>query len=279
MYHQLLIYLYDPVKKNWYSFEDFKRKYTNTSLSYLEYFSIISAIPKLWQKICQKGLHTQDSNKIKHIQVIKKTNKKAKWYYSHNLQNRGDKNWTAIRAKWEKLLKWEISEKNWSQQMCNIKASTLSTKLQAFQYRLINFALVTNIQLHKWNILPSDLCTFCKKDQETIIHLFTKCEHVKKKIWYPLSRWLYNFCLIQLDVNQEFELLFNAYKDSFPQIVNLIILIAKHYVYVKRCLLAPLSFTELIANIAHHRTIEEVISKRTNTHSKFKAKWSIYNRI
>ena len=42
------------------------------------------------------------------------------------------------------------------------------TKCRNFQYRLLQRGLVTNIQLEKWNILPSANCTFCHKVPETI---------------------------------------------------------------------------------------------------------------
>ena len=40
-------------------------------------------------------------------------------------------------------------------------------KYRSFQYRLLQRSIVTNIQLRKWNIIPDDICSFCKEQQET----------------------------------------------------------------------------------------------------------------
>ena len=70
---------------------------------------------------------------------------------------------------------------------------TLSTKLRSFQYRLINFAIVTNVQLCKWKVKDSPKCTFCNDKEETYLHLFAQCQTVHNYLWMPLQKWLNYF--------------------------------------------------------------------------------------
>ena len=76
---------------------------------------------------------------------------------------------TKYRQFWAEWLCWDITDSDWEQSFHRTCELTQSTKLQAFQYRLINCALITNKQLYKWNIRSSYLCTFCIKETKTIL--------------------------------------------------------------------------------------------------------------
>ena len=154
----------------------------------------------------------------------------------------------------------------------------MSTKHMAFQYRTVNFAIITNIHLKKWGKIESENCRFCQKTPENYIHMFVECEVVKNRIWIPVNKWLYHFCLIELTKNT-YEIMFCKYKDSFPKLVNLIILMTKYYIYVQRCLKKKLNFIELATQVAHMRSLEEAIAKKQGKQNNFIRKWSIYDLI
>ena len=52
---------------------------------------------------------------------------------------------------------------------------TKITKLITFQFKLLHRRLATNSFLKKIGIKESDLCTFCKTEAESLIHLFWSC--------------------------------------------------------------------------------------------------------
>ena len=52
---------------------------------------------------------------------------------------------------------------------------TKITKLITFQFKLLHRRLATNSFLKKMGIKQSDLCTFCKTEAESLIHLFWSC--------------------------------------------------------------------------------------------------------
>ena len=46
-----------------------------------------------------------------------------------------------------------------------------------------------NYYLHRLRLVDSPLCVFCKKDPETIDHLFVECQCVKE-LWCKIEDWL-----------------------------------------------------------------------------------------
>jgi len=60
------------------------------------------------------------------------------------------------------------------------KLDTLETKLRSFQIRLNMRSIITNIQLHGFEIIESNLCLFCSKLPENLLHSFCDCVIVEK---------------------------------------------------------------------------------------------------
>ena len=52
-------------------------------------------------------------------------------------------------------------------------------KYRSFQYRLLQRGLVTNVHLFKWQMRQDELCTFCRTEVESMVHLFFECKVVK----------------------------------------------------------------------------------------------------
>ena len=52
-------------------------------------------------------------------------------------------------------------------------------KFQWLQYRINHFRLTTNTFLYKIKIKQYPLCSFCKKENENMIHLLWECENFK----------------------------------------------------------------------------------------------------
>ena len=61
-------------------------------------------------------------------------------------------------------------------------------KYRSFQNRVLQRALVTNIQLKYWGLVESDACTNCGKEKETTSHLLAKCE-VVNPLWEKVKRF------------------------------------------------------------------------------------------
>ena len=261
------------INNRFLNYDEFVQKFENIRLNFLEYQSLVAAIPKEWIRLLkiESMPHQSMENKLQKTTKISKT-----IYDDCSIKlTRLD---TKYRHRWEELLNLEVSDKVWDNITTTTNKLTNSTKLRAFQYRLQNFALVVNIHLHKWKLQENDLCSFCKEQQETYLHLFVKCKYVQSKIWKPLRNWLYYFCNTQFDINPE-EIIFNRFKESNAGMVNTIILITKQFIYAKRCLGKELTFLELAQSIAQTRKIEEFIARKNNKLKIHVNKWQLYDRI
>ena len=54
--------------------------------------------------------------------------------------------------------------------------------VKAFQYKILNSILFTNVKLHKIGFKESDLCSFCETAPETLHHLLVLCSY-SRRFW------------------------------------------------------------------------------------------------
>ena len=54
--------------------------------------------------------------------------------------------------------------------------ATNKNKLRSFQIRLNLRSMVTQLQLHEFEFVDDNLCKFCRKEPETLMHLLCDCE-------------------------------------------------------------------------------------------------------
>ena len=69
-------------------------------------------------------------------------------------------------------LNWQNTYEN------NYYVTTNENKLRSFQIRLNLRSIVTQLQLHGFELVDDNLCKFCRKEPETLMHLFCDCEIV-----------------------------------------------------------------------------------------------------
>ena len=62
-------------------------------------------------------------------------------------------------------------------------------KLIIFQFKLLHRRLATNDFLSKIGIRPDDLCTFCRNETESLVHLFWSCRKINS-FWKNFQDWL-----------------------------------------------------------------------------------------
>ena len=129
------------------------------------------------------------------------------------------------------------------------------------------YKIVTYKDLKWWNILSSDLCTFCNLRQENVLHLLYECELVTT-FWSQ----------VELDVNQKCPLedtmdwshnniIMNTVHPKPQHIVNTIVSIAKQYLYQCQCLKNPISTHTLVNMINKIHRYELYYAKIKNFQS------------
>ena len=72
-------------------------------------------------------------------------------------------------------------------------------KLRDFQFKINNKSLVTNSFLHKTNKIDNNICSYCQKETESIVHLLCTCDIVKE-FWDSFKTWIGE--KINADVNR-----------------------------------------------------------------------------
>ena len=149
-------------------------------------------------------------------------------------------------------------------------------KYRSFQYRLLQRALVTNIQLAKWNIVETELCTFCKLHIETSVHLLIDC-HISQEIWskvieYIRKRWP-NSSLMCDTMSM---IMNRIVADSGAgHVANFICLMTKQYLYACRCVKKCVSWEELQSKFISVERIEKFIALKNNQLSVHARKWGV----
>ena len=82
-------------------------------------------------------------------------------------------------AKWELELNVKLDD-IWKEIRLYPFQITLCTKLRYFQYRILSNRLTTNVKRKMYNPDISDICFFCSRHRETVIHIMWECKEVKK---------------------------------------------------------------------------------------------------
>ena len=110
-----------------------------------------------------------------------------------------------------------------------------STRLQYFQYKLLTKKLKINIDRSKYDPKFMDRCTFCNHSPKSVLHLMLECTKVAK-LWKLLARWLTYMLKIDVKLEDPGTIICNNYNGPGKEIVNMILLVTKQYIYATRSL-------------------------------------------
>ena len=156
----------------------------------------------------------------------------------------------------------------------DIYRCTNIAKFRSFQYRVLQRALVTNIQLYKWQIVASELCTFCRREPETIIHLLYYCPEIKK-LWEQIFIYIKErFNVSKLEISAA-TVINNKLIKGNPSAVNFVCLVVKQYIYRQRCQKKDICIYELKSYIRKIESIEKYIAVKNGKLNKHLKKWSV----
>ena len=242
-------------------------------LTTMKYNSIKTAIPKEWkeffcqtEKSCYHPLppHNYD-------QTYSLGNKFSQIVYRYT---GGD-----VITIHNKYLKWmsDLGEEicdgiiNFGKLHRDIYKTTNITKFRSFQYRLLQRGIVTNIQLKKWKITPTDLCSFCQSEPESLLHLFFYCPKVLS-LWHLVVSYIQDRFGLDPELNPR-AVISNQFCQAKAHASNFICLITKQYIYRQRCMKKELIFNELKAHIHTLECIEKYIAIKNGKFHHHTTKW------
>ena len=179
-------------------------------------------------------------------------------------------------VKWTQEMGQEFSEDiyNFGKLHLEMYRTTNIAKYRSLQYRILQRGLVTNIQLKKWSIMATDLCTYCTEAAETVVHLFTQCR-ITCELWNALTIFLGD-TQGKLDLGPV-AIITNRIHPKAGHIANFLCLLTKYYIYSQRCLANNINRAGLFALYRSTHNIEKYIAIKNNRLSTHRKKWFFYD--
>ena len=233
-------------------------------LNYLDFYSIVTAIPEKWRNYLQENL-CENKTVVQELVQIRNIPRHvySKLQIPPSFEGR--------RNTWEKELDCVLSEKDWLKQFKRIYVTTNVEKLRSFQYRLLHRALILNSHLYRWNKRGDNKCTFCDTEKETLIHLFSECAEIAdmwKRIGVFIEEITGDLCQISPK-----NIILNEIGGDMNSVANLICLIVKQYIYAQRCLRKPIDYHQILCLVFRYRDIEKYIAVKNGNINKHNVKW------
>ena len=269
-------YIYDLLdnKGDILSLEELQRKF-NCSLNYLNYYSLMNAIPKEW-KICliEHPVQNVEFNTFPFILLNSK-------YYNITKLKSKDFYWQLVNSS----ISVPTSQLKWSEIYPNIDFDWKSiyslpyftsreTKLQTFQYKILHRFFPCNYYVSKWNNEVESLCLNCGLD-DTLEHYFFDCALVYP-FWDTFKKWWFNLHNVLFNFNKT-DIIFgiaNTFNDIMIETLNFCILIAKWLIFRCKYLKKVCSFFEYMFELRTKLDIEKYILYTQNKGDVFENKWN-----
>ena len=236
-------------------------------LNYIELYALFTALPTYLKSVEGGQWQSKYAELLDSHQI-------ARQVYSKLIKEEGLGN--QKKNTWEIELNIIWSNKEFCQEVQNIYKVTNIIKYRSFQYRLLFRALVFNTQLYKWGLRENDLCTFCEQSRETYTHVFFYC-HKTEQLWRDIKIFVNDLTDEPLHINVK-NVILNRIHHRPEHVVNFICLVAKQYIYRKRCENKELKGIELIQHILRLKNTEKYIAIKNNKMYKYDLKWANRSR-
>jgi exonuclease III len=253
------------------SLDGFQLKY-GIHINFLTYYSIVSAIPRRWKFEIKKN-HTAIDVSMLHwpLRNVLKQSHSCRSIYNNLIEQ----SYSSIKPngarKWNEWFPGGLPVEEWQNSFKWMYRSLKCTKIWIVQFKILHFITATREKLFQWNIVESDVCTFCNEQIETLPHLLVECE-VVKLFWIDLQLWLYERTDILFDLNVH-EIII-GFQDENLIMFNAVYLLAKKYIL--RCSYEN-NFPNLTAFkkfITQFLLVEKSIAMRNSKIIEFKNMWS-----
>ena len=267
MYKKGVIKVNDLKKDNntLLTYDEFILKYPGTRVNFLQYLSIINAMPASYKK--QTLVTKPKKSAIEFYLSVQKVPKK---FYNTSINGSEYFPSRAFERHARQLPNLQKDTlKNSLEIMYNC---TRSTKLRDFQYRLLHMTLTTNKEaFHYFKKVPTDRCTFCKTSQEDIHHILLYCKYTKA-LWNNLQSFITRKTGVNIQLNDQDRLFGNTHL-PFSNLYNHILIITRQYIYACRCLGDTPDFNALLRKIDREYRIELTTYSRENFGIDPNRKW------
>ena len=242
-------------------------KKTGASCNWLNYQSVINAIPAHWKFFLKSDVNLVD-DRLSKYEMIKDIDKVSRLIYRDMLHT--DEILRKCVHTWGKKACINTDVQKMRKHFCNIKGITPVTKLRNFQFRLLHNKIFCNDVLVHWKKVESNICDFCSLQKQTIIHLLYDCPRVKNLWEYLIDQ--VSVKQITMDLSFETILFNNVVNENTYNVCNLLVLITKFYIYRCKCAGIIPTISELTYEIRFYFKLEVNIVNISNIR-KILCKW------
>ena len=235
-----IIYIGDIIDYNGklFPFDTLLRNFPNlTFAEYFFLFSVFKSIPVRWKIFLENPPKTKKSSDPEHAQITFISNSKSislekassKLVYNALLDKIGEI--PTAQDRFQKI--YPDTHFDWNKIYSLPFSLTIDVKHREFQWKILHRILYGNYMLKKIKKVDSSLCTFCATADETLEHLFFRCNFIKT-FWNVIENTLTSLNLIERPFT-ELEVLIGYFPEGENRIIiNFIILMGKRYIYFCR---------------------------------------------
>ena len=268
-----LKYIYQLFKQK--QFKSHQQVYQEYGLTKLRYNSLITALPKEWKDFFQQTSEMEYMPLPPHnydqiiVGITKNTSRKVYKFLADDVMLLHNK-----YMKWRQDLGSDFCQGLYDYGLIHLDVYKLTNvpKYRSFQYRLLQRAIVTNINMHRWGMISSPMCTFCGKEEETETHLFFSCQKVQE-LWVKIVQYTEQQYHLSWTNFTPTGVILNQIVQPKTNITNFVCLITKQFIYRQRCQKGALHFPILKGLIRKIENIEKYIAIKNNRISYHVKKW------
>jgi len=230
----------------------------NKNLTASEYFLLISAfdsIPPEWKNLLKGQLQNPIvNNNISQDAPFPSTSRLLYWNLINKVESPPHVT-TQIRRNIPNILPRSV---------------TLDSKTREFQYKFLNRIIYTSKALYKMGIVSSPTCTFCRKSEESLEHLFIYREF-SRGFWVSVTLWLKDF-FKDLDVLNATNIIFGFFIEDYL-LLNHILIICKQVIFQCRNRNIKPSLSLLKVKLKYVYKLECSIAKQKDSLETHQKKW------
>ena len=254
----------------------------------MDYNSLLHAIPKEWKvnlKLYKNEANTHlEQQSTEETQIIRLDDQcydlnkiSTKLIYSHIIK--GIFKPPTANEKW--IAEFPFINDNDLEYYYKMPHYTVKeTKLQVFQYKILNRIVPCQSLLYTWKLAPDNKCENCNI-YDSITHYFYDCP-MATLFWTQITKWLSNNCSIQIYLAKT-DVIFgikSQKQNQFIYCVNYIIIQGKWYIYQCKMNKKNVFLLDFLVHLKNELSIEKYIYVCNGQLEIFAKHWdTLYNAL
>ena len=254
------------------SFLELRNKYKIKDINFLNHFRVKTNAERFLKKNRIQTTTTDRPYILNHVKVLLCPQKGASIFYkSVNLDRQ---NTHTMKGKWNEDLNIRIDNDTWAT-IFHSFYNLNNNNLIWFQTKVLYRILGTKVYLKKVGISEQYLCSLCKHQPETLVHLFFECAK-SQEIWKSLEIYINLKTRKVLHFSKLTVLLGYLLQDQNAHPLNLVIVTTKQYIFETSKLNTQLSMTNLLYKLRKNFTERQLLARLNDQEVKFTKNWKIW---